>query len=126
MVQTKTLSQKYDLFLITILLVMSGNPIVNRQTWVKEAVVIVGISLLIIFRQYIHFTFIKKFFKYLLVFFLIFLLQYLYLDYISIPFLIGFILKVFIGAFIFYQLGNRFSLVLFQAIFWIALLSFPL
>jgi len=111
--------------LMTLLLVMSGNPIISTQTWVKNVVIVVGLLLFIVFRKQIRSVFIKHILQYLSFFFIIFFFQYLTLGFISIPFVFGFIIRVFTGALIIYLLRDRFSSVFFETIFWISLISFP-
>lgn len=114
-----------DFLLVLLLLVMSGNPIINRQDWAKSAIVIVGLLLFAILFRRVNKTFLQYFLQYLSVFIFIFIIQYINFHFISIPFVFGFIIKIFTGAIIFYVLGRRFNLVFFNVIFWISILSLP-
>lgn len=104
---------------------MSGNPIVYYQTWANTIIVVVGLFLLIFYRNHISKTFIIKLTKYLSVFLLIFCVQYFTLGFVSIPFVLGFCIKVFSGAIIFQITKERFAHTFLNVMFWMGLISFP-
>ncbi|GHT87864.1 hypothetical protein FACS189474_1790 [Bacteroidia bacterium] len=110
-------------FLIFLLLLISGNPAMGSD--VKSAIVGIGLFLFVYLYKYISLNFKRKYFLYLSVFFFIFLVQYVNLGFVSIPFVLGFMIKIFIGGIIFCVLRENFSNYFFHAMFYVCLISIP-
>ncbi|GHV57483.1 hypothetical protein FACS1894182_06430 [Bacteroidia bacterium] len=117
------MQKKY--FLIILLIVVSGNPILTSQSWSKTMVVVVGFFLLWFLRSDIKSDFMRKYIIYISLFLFIYFVQYVNLSFVSVPFIFGFCIKVFIGGIIFQVLKDQFSKYFFNVIFYICLGSIP-
>lgn len=103
------IGNKMSYFLLFILLAFSGNPVFNQN---KFFLIIFGVVLIlaIIFfsKAKFDFGFKKRLFQYVSFFLIIFLLQSIFLDYVSIGAVINFCFKILVGAIIVYLLDYNF------------------
>lgn len=120
-----SIKNSLDYVLVTTLLIVSGNPIFIDQPWNKIGIAILGVALFLLFFNKLTKSFFKDFLFFLSGFFCIFLVQRVTLGFISTPFVLGFILKIFIGSVIYWQTKERFNIVFLNVLFWICLISFP-
>ena len=61
--------------------------------------------------------FFKKYFIYISILLIVFILQRIFLGYVSVLGSINFFLKIYIAAFLFYKLGNKFRQIYFNVIY---------
>lgn len=109
-INSKTkIGNKMSYFLLFILLAFSGNPVFNQN---KFFLIIFGVVLILltIFFNKTKFdvVFKKRLFEYVSFFSLIFLLQSIFLDYLSIEGVINFCFKILVGAIIVHLLDYNF------------------
>ena len=114
-----------DRILIFLLLLTSGDPVFYKQAWSPVGIIVIGFMLLIYYRARLKKAFYANFFAYISVFLVIFLLQYLNLGSSQLTFIIGFIIKMFIGVVIFTVIGERFSVVFLEVMYFVCLVSLP-
>jgi len=119
-------SKKTNNFLIALLLVLSGDPAFYKQTWAATGYAVIAVILLLVFKKHIGKTFLKRFVIFESVFLLIFVIQYFNLGSVPPNFILGFIIKGFIGALIFTVVGNNFSFAFYDIMYKICLISIPL
>jgi len=119
-------SKKTNNFLIALLLVLSGDPVFYKQSWAATGYAIIAVILLFAFKKHIGKTFFKRFVIFESVFLLIFVIQYFNLGSVPPNFILGFIIKGFIGALIFTVVGNNFSFAFYDVMYKICLISIPL
>jgi len=98
-----------DYLLCYLLIFCSGNRWFSNTDGQKTAIALIGICCLfvMIFNKYQK-QYLKRLLGYCFVFLLIFLGQYLTLDFVSKPSILGFICKCIIGAFVIRQLNSKF------------------
>ncbi|MGX5687384.1 O-antigen ligase family protein [Arcticibacter tournemirensis] len=125
MTQNIRYDSKSDFLLVFLLLFVSGNPAFYRQSWYIEGIVFVSLFLLLMLKKYLTREFLLKYLTYISIFLVIFLIQYFNLGYLSINTVFGFAFRVFIGGIIFYKVGDRFSPLFFNVMYWLCILSFP-
>ena len=67
--------------------------------------------------------FFKKYFIYISILLIVFILQRIFLGYVSVLGSINFFLKIYIAAFLFYKLGNKFRQIYFNVIYFFSIVS---
>ncbi|MEZ7944428.1 MAG: hypothetical protein QMB73_00050, partial [Flavobacteriaceae bacterium] len=67
--------------------------------------------------------FFKKYFIYISILLIVFVLQRIFLGYVSVLGSINFFLKIYIAAFLFYKLGNKFRQIYFNVIYFFSIVS---
>lgn len=123
MAATQTYRAYY--YLICILLVVSGNPAFYAQPWSPVGYIVIGVFLAIYLRKTITPDFLRQYAVVSSVFVILFFIQYINLDYLSIPFVLGFLVKIFIGSIIFRKIKSDFAIIFFDVMYAICLISLP-
>ena len=67
--------------------------------------------------------FLKKYFNYISILFLVFVLQRIFLGYVSVLGSLNFFVKIYIAAFLFYKIGNKFRQTYFNVIYFFSVVS---
>lgn len=115
------LTTKRETFLVTLLLVFSGNPFLSQFQWLN---IICGLGFFIFWVKNSnnrHKS--SELFKYLLIILAIFAIQTILLGWNSFPAIVNFCCKLFWGASIYLYLGYRFRYIYFKVITIFALIS---
>lgn len=117
---------KESCLLIFILLIFSGNPFIYKEGWAKLSLVMITLLLAFRYRELIFINFFfRKYIVYSAGFIVLLLLQAVFLGFISLPFVLGFLLKILLAYIIFSKVGSKFSLNFFYVLFWVSIVSFP-
>jgi hypothetical protein len=119
------ISKKAKILLMWLLFFLSGNPIFYKQSWYNGLVVVVGIIIFLLYRPLLNKYLWKKYFKIALILGIMFIVQQISLGFVSIPFVFGLFIKIFIGAVIITLIGKDLPQVYFITLYWICILSFP-
>ena len=110
--------------MLWLLLLFSGVPLIYKQSWGKFVIALIALFLAaVLFRDLKVRVFRTQLLIYVSVFLFIFIFQYFNIDSFSLPFIIVFVSKIFIGAIIFFHLKDQFRNVFFNTIFLICLIS---
>ncbi|QEC78080.1 hypothetical protein [Mucilaginibacter ginsenosidivorax] len=114
-----------DRLLVFLLLIASGDPALTAQSWTPGAMVAIAGVLFFYYRARLKWPFYRSFFIYIFLFVILIIYQYYTLGASQGVFLLGFIIKIFIGIVVMAILGARFSMVLLDVMYFICLISFP-
>lgn len=117
-------NKKLDYFKVILLILFSGNPVILNAEFAKLFYIGLGFFCFILLMFKPNLVFVKDVSRYILFFLFIFIVQLFIFQWISIFGVFGFIIKIFIGAFIIRSLGDKFIDIYTNIIAFIAGYSF--
>lgn len=107
--------------LFIFLLVMISGTIVSRP--IMEYLPAIYLVFILLFYRQPSIFFLKNYFRYVCILFVVFLLQYFVLGFVSILGCVNFFIKIYISAFMFYVLKEKFKKTYFDVIYFFSLIS---
>lgn len=106
------------------LLALSGNPFFSVSSqYGQYAFVLLVVGLIVKHHNFFNLKKAKSYFRYIAFFCVIFLSQFIVLGFVSIPGVIGFLLKITIGYIVIKRLNINFKNVYFNLLFFVSLIS---
>lgn len=103
------LNQKQiDYLSVFILLTISGNPVIIRAPWYQTLLILIGSIVVTLFLMKIKVHFFKRLSRYIAFFLFVFSIQFLIFGWNTLPGILGFILKCFIGGYVIWHTKERF------------------
>lgn len=115
-----------DILLMILLLFMSGNPIISKQSWADIALIIAMILTVFITFKKLTYEFIRIFLVFSSVYFIIIIFQTINFNYLPLITVSGLFVKILFAALVFNFLKDRFGIVFFKTIYILSIISLPI